>query len=147
MKNTLVVPHLVPLCLLLFTGWPLLGDQDTAGPASYDAIVTAPDNHKVVFENEKVRVLEVTIKPGEKEPFHEHSMFSVMNIITGAPLRITEATIQDGKLVTGKTIEVGKDNFRPPPLWMPPQTLHSAENVGSVTFHAYRIELKEPGSK
>jgi hypothetical protein len=28
---------------------------------------------KVVFENEKVRVLEVTIKPGEKE-FHEHHM-------------------------------------------------------------------------
>ena len=45
-----------------------LGYRDTGGPASYDAIVTAPDNHKVVFENEKVRVLEVTIKPGEKEP-------------------------------------------------------------------------------
>jgi mannose-6-phosphate isomerase-like protein (cupin superfamily) len=147
MKTPLVIPPLVPLCLLIFTGWPLFGDENAAGLASYDAIVAAPDNHKVVFENEKVRVLEVTIKPGEKEPFHEHSMFSVMNIITGAPLRITEATMQDGRLVTGKTIEVGKDDFQPPPLWMPPQGLHSAENVGSVTFHAYRIELKEPGSK
>jgi mannose-6-phosphate isomerase-like protein (cupin superfamily) len=102
----------------------------------------------VVFENEKVRVLEVTIKPGEKEPFHEHPMFSVMTIITGAPLRITEATMTDGKPVTGKTIEVGKDNFQPPPLWMPPQGPHSAENVGSVTFLAYRIELKDqPQSK
>lgn len=73
-------------------------------------------------------------------------MFSVMNIVTGARLRITEATLQNGKLVTGKTIEVGKDNFQPPPLWMPPQGLHSAENVGSVTFRAYRIELKETTS-
>jgi quercetin dioxygenase-like cupin family protein len=104
----------------------------------------APDNHRVVFENEKVRVLDVTIKPGEKEPFHEHPHFSVMNIITGAPLRITQATLQDGQIVTEKTIEVGKDNFQP--LWMPPQGLHSAENVGTVVFRAYRIELKEGGT-
>ena len=30
-------------------------------------------------------------------------MFSVMNVITGAWLRITESTMQDGKLVTGRT--------------------------------------------
>ena len=35
---------------------------------------------------------------------------------------------------------------QPPPLWMPPQGLHSAENVGSVTFRACRIELKETTS-
>ena len=38
-------------------------------------------------------------------------MPSVMNIITGAKLRITEASLEDGKIVIGKTIEVGKDNF------------------------------------
>jgi mannose-6-phosphate isomerase-like protein (cupin superfamily) len=143
MKTTVRVPLVFFYLALLVSGLPLVGDENTAGPTSHDAVVAAPDNHKVVFENEKVRVLEVTIKPGEKEPFHEHPLFSVMNIITGAPLRITEATIKDGELVTGKTIEVGKDNFQPPPLWMPPQGLHSAENVGSVTFLAYRIELKE----
>ena len=142
------ITRLLPLCLgLLALGLPLRSDENLAAPPSYDAVAAAPNNHKVAFENEKVRVLEVTIKPGEKEPFHEHPLFSVMNIITGAPLRITEATVQNGKLVTGKTIEVGKDNFQPPPLWMAPQGLHSAENIGSVTFHAYRIELKETGSK
>ena len=69
-------------------------------------------------------------------------MSSVMTVIAGAKLRITEATLNDGKLVTGKTIEVGKDNFQPPPLWMPPQGLRSVENIGSVTYHAYQIELK-----
>lgn len=148
MKYPVAIARLLPLSLgLLVVGWPLRGDENTAGPFSYDAVVAAPDNHKVVFENERVRVLDVTIRPGEKEPFHEHPMPSVMNIITGAPLRITEATKQNGNLVTGKTIEVGKDNFQPPPLWMPLQGLHSAENVGSVTFRAYRIELKEPVSR
>jgi hypothetical protein len=108
----------------------------------YDAVAAAPDNHRVVFENEKVRVLEVTIKPGEKEPFHEHPLFSVMNIIRGAPLRIAQATLQGGNIVTGKTIEAGKDNFQPPPLWMPPQGLHSAENIGTVVFLAYRSNSK-----
>jgi hypothetical protein len=95
-----------------------------------------------------VRVLEVIIKPGEKEPFHVHLMPTVMSIITGAKLRITQATIEDGKLVIEKSIEVGNDNFQPPPLWMPPQMLHSAENISSATFHAYLIELKNgEGSK
>ncbi len=143
--GTLAIPQLTTfVCLaLLISHLTLRGEENAAGPSSHDAVAAAPNNHRVVFENEKVRVLEVTIKPGEKEPFHEHPLFSVMTIITGAPLRITQATLEDGKLVTGKTIEVGKDNFQPPPLWMPPQGLHSAENVGSVAFLAYRIELKD----
>ncbi|HEY5750849.1 MAG TPA: hypothetical protein VIU12_32520, partial [Chryseolinea sp.] len=86
----------------------LFGEENAGAPASYDAIAAAPDNHRVVFENEKVRVLEVTIKSGEKEPLHMHPMPSVMTIITGAKLRITEASLEDGKIVIGKTIEVGK---------------------------------------
>jgi mannose-6-phosphate isomerase-like protein (cupin superfamily) len=131
------------LCLLLLGRLPLRAAESSTGPSSYDAVAAAPENHRVVFENETVRILEVTIKPGEKEPFHEHPLSSVMTIISGAPLRITQATVQDGNIVTGKTIEVGKDNFQPPPLWMPPQGLHSAENIGTVVFLAYRIELKE----
>ena len=143
MRNSLKISQVLLLNAAFFIGGSALFAEENAGaPASYDAIAAAPDNHRVVFENEKVRVLEVTIKSGEKEPFHMHPMPSVMNIITGAKLRITEASLEDGKIVIGKTIEVGKDNFQPPPLWMPPQGLHSAENIGSATFHAYRIELK-----
>jgi hypothetical protein len=143
--DSAAIPRLIALvCLALLTGRiALRAEENSTESAPYDAVVAAPDNHRVVFENERVRVLEVTIKPGEKEPFHEHPRFSVMNIIVGAPLRITQATLEDGNIVTGKTIEVGKDNFQPPPLWMPPQGLHSAENVGTVAFRAYRIELKE----
>jgi hypothetical protein len=144
--RTRPIPRLAAgLCLVVvLLGRPsLCAEDNSTRPSSYDAVAAAPDNHRVVFENEKVRVLEVTINPGEKEPFHEHPLFSVMTIITGAPLRITPGTLQDGQIVTGKTIEVGKDNFQPPPLWMPPQGLHSAENVGTAVFRAYRIELKE----
>jgi predicted metal-dependent enzyme (double-stranded beta helix superfamily) len=143
MRNSLRIRKLLILSAVLLVGGLILSPEGKATElAAYDAVAAAPDNHRVVFENEKVRVLEVTIKPGEKEPFHVHPMPSVMTVITGAKLRITEATLNDGKLVTGKTIEVGKDNFQPPPLWMPPQGLRSVENIGSVTYQSYQVELK-----
>jgi beta-alanine degradation protein BauB len=141
MKNALTSPKLLIFNAMFFIcGLTLSAESNVTELAAYDAIAAAPDNHHVVFENEKVRVLDVTIKPGEKEPFHFHPA-SVMTVITGAKLRITEATVNDGKLVTGKTIEVGKDNFQPPALWNP-QGLRSVENIGLVTYHAYQIELK-----
>lgn len=65
MKNILLIPKLVLFCtLLLVNGLALFGEETVL--SSYDAVVAAPDNHKVVFENERVRVLEVTIKPGKR---------------------------------------------------------------------------------
>src|SRR5262245_11823712 len=39
-------------------------------PDSLDAVLAAPSSHRVLFENEHTRVLEVTIAPGEREPEH-----------------------------------------------------------------------------
>jgi hypothetical protein len=146
MKHALTSPKLLIFNVMLFVcGLTISPHGNATDLATYDAIAAAPDNHHVVFENEQVRVLDVTVKPGEKEPFHFHPG-SVMTVITGAKLRITEATHNDGKLVIGKTIEVGKDNFQPPALWNP-QGLRSVENIGSVTYHAYQIELKSEKKK
>jgi hypothetical protein len=113
--DSAAIPRLIALvCLALLMGRIApRAEENSSESAPYDAVAAAPDNHRVIFENEKVRGLDVTIKPGEKESFHEHPCFSVMNIIVGAPLRITQATLQDGNIVNGKTIEVGKDNFQP----------------------------------
>ena len=40
-------------------------------PQGYDAVMTAPGSHRVIFENALVRVLEVTMPlPGKTEPMH-----------------------------------------------------------------------------
>lgn len=49
-------------------------------PANLDAVKAAPENHKVIFENEHVRVLEVTIAPHTKEPIHAHCWPSTLYI-------------------------------------------------------------------
>jgi hypothetical protein len=48
--------------------------QDASNfPQGYDAVTAAPDSHKVIFENELVRVLEVAMPPpGKTEPMHHH---------------------------------------------------------------------------
>jgi hypothetical protein len=46
-------------------------DPSTWDPA-LDAVVAAPKHHKVIFENERLRVLEVTLEPNDEEPIHHH---------------------------------------------------------------------------
>jgi hypothetical protein len=73
MKHALTTPKLLILNAMFFICGLTISPQGNATDlAAYDAIAAAPDHHRVVFENEKVRVLDVTIKTGEKEPFHFH---------------------------------------------------------------------------
>jgi hypothetical protein len=51
-------------------------DPSTWDPA-LDAVVAAPKHHKVIFENERIRVLEVTLEPNDEEPIHHHRWPSV----------------------------------------------------------------------
>ena len=47
-------------------------------PKSQDAVVSGKRNHKVLLENESVRVLEVSVLPGEMEALHHHKWPSVL---------------------------------------------------------------------
>lgn len=37
-----------------------------------DPAKVAPDNYKVLLENDRVRVVEVTLRPGDKVAMHDH---------------------------------------------------------------------------
>ena len=47
-------------------------------PDSLDAVKAAPENHHVIFENDKIRILEVILNPYEYEQLHVHRFPSVM---------------------------------------------------------------------
>src|SRR5580698_6447627 len=64
-------------------------------PDSMDAVSAAPKNHKVLYEDERVRILEVTVEPGEKENMHYHRWPSVL--IVDSPEKKKEYT-SDGKV-------------------------------------------------
>jgi hypothetical protein len=45
---------------------------------SLDAVKAAPQSHHLIFENDKIRILEVILQPLTQEPIHTHKWPSVM---------------------------------------------------------------------
>jgi hypothetical protein len=52
--------------------WSLDAQDKTGFPQGFDAMEAAPQSHKVLFENAFVRVLQVQVAPGTKEPMHHN---------------------------------------------------------------------------
>ena len=96
----------------------------------------APRNHKVIFENQDIRVLSVSVQPGEQEALHHHRRPSVMVIDSLVKLEDYDARGKPLKLLLPDKLEV------PLVLKLPPQAAHSIRNVDSRPFHAIRIEFK-----
>ena len=108
-------------------------DFDRWWKPDLDATVAAPRNHKILFENDEVRVLEVTVAPGAREPLHVHRYPAVM-YVDSSPHMIEH--LQDG---TSRDLGVRQ----PGAHWMPIAQGHAMENVGDVPLHAIRVELKK----
>jgi hypothetical protein len=108
-------------------------------PASLDAPTAAPENHKVLFENERVRVLDVTVAVGGREKLHAHCWPSILYVTFRGKLREWGAD--------GTVIREVKDT--PPPTafpltqWLDASPPHSIENLDSRPIHLVRIELKQ----
>lgn len=56
-----------------------------------DATTAAPGNHKVLFENDEVRVLGVTVAPGTREPMHVHRYPAVIYVDSTSHSRMISA--------------------------------------------------------
>jgi hypothetical protein len=166
--------HLTAVAVLAFLGGLAMSAQTGASdpsPDSMDAVTAAPKNHRVLYEDDHVRVLEVTVQPGETENMHIHTYASVFIYDAAQPrLRTTRST--------GATREVGR-NFagvteRPDSASMPaavrsalslresalPAALamgwpaamalgpdtngpHQISNIDTFPHHFYRFEFKK----
>jgi hypothetical protein len=109
-------------------------------PAELDAVQAAPKNHKILLENEKVRVLEVILQPNEIEPLHHHKWPSALYIQEAG-----DFTDSDGE---GNIIFDSRK--LPEPLTFPltmykePEAPHSVVNLSSTkTIRLIRVELKQ----
>jgi quercetin dioxygenase-like cupin family protein len=103
-------------------------------PEAMDATVAASGSHRVLLENDRVRVLEVVIEPGQREPEHTHRAASVM--ITDEPAQIRyyegdELRFESGESPAGLRVR-----------WLEPEGPHSVQNIDDRRYHAIRIELR-----
>jgi hypothetical protein len=112
-------------------------DPTTWDPA-LDAVIAAPRNHRVLYEDEVIRILAISVAPGETENPHHHRWPSVMVFDRTAKIR-------DFNGVTGAEIPLPPRDSLPLPLTIkfPPQPLHYVENCDTKPIHATRIEFKQ----
>ena len=97
---------------------------------SLDPVETNPDHYTVIFENDRVRVLEYVDQPGTVTTPHAHPD-SVMYTLSSFRRRLVQGDAQrDVDLQVGT---VG---------WLPAQE-HHGENIGDTRTHAIFVELKD----
>ena len=95
-----------------------------------DPTTTDPDKYEVVFENDRVRVLEYRDRPGDRTSDHSHPD-SVMVTLSSFERRLISAD---------KAVEVSKEPGEV--NWLSAQT-HAGENIGETETHVIFVELKE----
>jgi quercetin dioxygenase-like cupin family protein len=94
-----------------------------------DPIRTDPENYRLLWENEFVRVLDYTDTPGVRTNDHDHPN-SVLVALTDFDRHLrTPGRERSVHLDAGDAV------------WLPAQR-HSGENVGSTPTHTILIELK-----
>ena len=99
-------------------------------PRMADPTSTDPDKYKVIFENERVRVLEYSDEPGQSTKPHQHPD-SVMYTLSSFERRLVAESgeSRDVSLTVGEV------------RWLDAQT-HSGENIGQTPTHVIFVELK-----
>ncbi len=96
-----------------------------------DPLAVAPEMYKLLFENEKVRVMQVTFDPGQSIPKHSHpDHFVFVNQPGKLQLTTEGGKPADVDLETGKV------------MWIPSET-HSAKNIGKSKVQLLVTELKK----
>jgi len=105
-----------------------------------DAVHAAPEHHRVVFENERVRIMELRVQPGDVVPVHTHRWATVNYVVRMSDFLSLDA---DGNIkLDTRTGQFGGregEAFYLPPF--PP--LHSVENVGDCELHGITVEFKD----
>ena len=95
-----------------------------------DAVQVAPHVYTVVFENERVRLLEVRLKPADSSAMHSHPAYVIY-------------PLDEGKVKfnspSGETAEI--EMKAGDVMWREPEE-HAVDSIGSTEAHALLFELK-----
>ena len=86
---------------------------------------------KLIFENERVKIWEFTLAPGETIAAHRHDHDYFFYPLEGGTLEVTR---QSG--VMQATLDAGKVYYRDK------GDSHAARNIGAARYHEILVELK-----
>ena len=122
---------------------PKTSDPSTWDPA-LDAVAAAPAHHRVLFENDRLRVLEVTLEPNDEEPVHHHRWPSVF-VFDAIKGPIHDISPEGGILPPNRDVMVALKEWDGQGclvVHMAPQPAGRVLNASDKTLHGVRIEMK-----
>lgn len=108
-------------------------------PPELDALAAAPAHHKSLLENDRVRVLDSVIAPGESTPVHTHRWPAVIYVVGSSDF--VRQNVEGEVLFDSRT-----DGAAPEPgsaLWSGPLEPHFVTNVGGADIRVISIEIKD----
>jgi len=115
-----------------------MGDQ-WKFPDELDALTAAPQHHKLLFENDFVRVLDTNIPSGEKTQLHTHRYPCSLYVLSWSDFVRYDSN--NNVMVDSRTLakipSVGSA------LWSEPLIPHSLKNVGDKDLHVISVEIKK----
>ena len=100
--------------------------------SAIDPVSVSPDKYKILLENDYIRVVEYSIKPGERDQTHTHPP-KASYTLEGGMLRIVPA--EGASFVD--TTKAGDAS------WSGERPKHFAENVGTTPVRIVLFEVKE----
>jgi hypothetical protein len=109
-------------------------------PASHplDAMAKAPRHHEVLLENDKVRVLDTRLSPGDRTPVHAHEWPAALYVLSWSDFVRYDP---DGNiLVDSRTMDTKPEIGTA--LWAGPIGPHYVQNVGRTELRIIAVETK-----
>lgn len=109
-------------------------------PPELDALIAAPEHHRLALDNERVRVFETRIEPGDVVPLHTHEYPAAYYFLSWSDFvrRDENGTITLDSRAQGLSMESGQST------WAAPIGPHTLENVGDRPLHLISVEVKNP---
>lgn len=103
-----------------------------------DALIAAPEHHKLLFENERVRVINANIPAGDMTAVHTHRFVASHIVISWSDFIRYDAG--GNVLLDSRSL---RKSFAPhAALWSEPLGPHALKNVGEHDLHIISVEVK-----
>jgi quercetin dioxygenase-like cupin family protein len=113
---------------------PTTGEQKGMGTETDPVAVEQEPHHHVVFENQYVRVLEVSVRPGETTLFHRHSLDNVA-------VQLSDTTIKRQSAGGDWDTSPAKEGSVSFIAGAATPYVHRIANIGSTVFHVLDVEI------
>ncbi|POY39376.1 hypothetical protein C3K47_02445 [Solitalea longa] len=107
-------------------------------PEELDALVAAPEHHRLLSENGYVRVIDTLIPPGEITKLHTHKWPASLYVISWSDfIRYDEDNniVLDSRNLASTPVPASS-------LWSEALAPHSLKNIGDKDIHIISVEIK-----